>query len=210
MNSTLPTHCTRIQPSRVRTRSAGQLDWPRLAEDGSRVDQILDGKARVHEPLDVLDAPALLVAPHACRVVRHRVDHLPVRVREVHVVDEEIGVAVHVGHHQLLIDEGVSLEQVGVGGIVVDHHLVDLVEPVLVAFRQLGVFHAPAPVRVARGKPAVGGERVHLPPVDHLEDDAEERQPHLAGDLLDPLLLALQHGGQRARHRATARARGSL
>jgi hypothetical protein len=46
---------------------------------------------------------------------------------EEEVVLEEVAVAVHVGHHELLIGElGVALEQVGVAGVRVDDELVDL------------------------------------------------------------------------------------
>ena len=76
---------------------------------------------------------ALDVAAHARGVVRHRVDHLAVGLREEEVVLEEVDVPVDVRHHQLLVDQRVALEQVGVGGVVVDHHLVDLREAVLVA-----------------------------------------------------------------------------
>ena len=146
------------------------------------VDQVLDGQTGVDEAFDRLQAVALLVATDAGGVVGHLVDHLPVGVREVHVVLEEVGVAVDVGHDQLLVQHRVALEQVGVGRIVVDHHLVDLVQAVLVALAQLLVLHAEAVVRVARREAAVGRQRVHLLVVDHLEDGAEEGQPELAGD----------------------------
>jgi hypothetical protein len=71
------------------------------------------------------------------------------------VVLEEIGVAVDVGHHQLLVGDGVGFLQVGVAGIVVDDHLVDAPQPVGVALRELVVLHPPLPVRVAHGEAAV-------------------------------------------------------
>ena len=83
--------------------------------------------------LDLVDALALDVAADAHGVVRHAVDHAAVGAREIEVVLEEVAVPVDVGHDHLLVDRRVALEQIGVTGVVVDDHFVDLREAVLVA-----------------------------------------------------------------------------
>jgi hypothetical protein len=52
-------------------------------------------------------------------------------------------------------------------------------------------------VRVAVGEAAVGGDLVHLVVREDLEDDREEVEPGLRGDLLDALLLDAQVLGER-------------
>ena len=71
------------------------------------------------------------VPADAVAVVRHLVHHLAVGVGEPIVVLEEVAVPVDVGHHQLLVDQPVAPHQVGVARVVVDHHLVDLLQPVV-------------------------------------------------------------------------------
>ena len=79
----------------------------------------------------------------------------------------------------------VGPHQVGVAGIVVDHQLVDLLQAVGVALGELLVLHAEPPVRIARGKAAVGGDRVELVGVDHFEDRGIEIQPVAARIVFD-------------------------
>ena len=152
------------------------------------VDQVVDRHAPVDERLDLVLAVPLDVPADAGRVVGHLVHHLAVGVREVDVVLEEIAVPVDVGHHQLLVDGVVAAHQVGVARVVVDDHLVDLRQPVLVALAQLLVLHAERPVRVARREAAVGRDLVQLVGVDDLEDRLEEVEPVVAGVALDLLL----------------------
>ena len=66
-------------------------------------------------------------------MVREHVNHLAVRVCEPDIVLEEVAVAVDVGHHELLGQNRVRLEQVRVAGVGVDDHLVDLLKAVGVA-----------------------------------------------------------------------------
>src|SRR6185369_4144430 len=76
-----------------------------------------------------------------------------------------------------------------VRGIVVDDHLVDLREAVLVALAQTLVLHAEAPMRVAVREAAVRRDLVHLVVAQHLEHDREEIQAVAPSDRLDLLLL---------------------
>ena len=113
---------------------------------------------------------------------------------------------VDVGHDELLIDERVSLEEVRVRGVVVDDHLVDLREAVLVALREPLVLHAEAPVRVAVREAAVRRDLVHLVVGEDLEDDREEVEPVARGDLLDLVLLVAQVLRERRLQRELAHA----
>ena len=146
-----------------------------------------------------------LVDPAPVRIVRaralHGVDRAPagveIRLPEAVVVLEEVDVPVDVSHDELLVDERVSLEQVGVRGVVVDDHLVDLREAVLVALGEPLVLHPEAPVRIAVREAAVRGDLVHLVVREDLEDGREEVEPGLSGQLLDPVLLVAQVRRQR-------------
>ena len=73
--------------------------------------------------------------------------------------------------------------------VVVDYQLVDLRKPVLVALAEPLVFHAPAPMRVARGEAAVSGDLVHLVVAQDFEDRREDVQPGAPRELFDSLLL---------------------
>ena len=165
----------------------------------------------VDELFDLLDAVALGRAPDARAVVGHLVDPAAIGIvpfdlahridapggveigrAEREIVLEEIDVPADVRHDELLVDQRIAFEQVGVRGVRVDDHLVDLGEAVLVALGELLVLHAESPVRVAVGKPAVRGDLVHLIVGQDLEDDGEEIEPVTLGDLLDLLLLGAQ------------------
>jgi hypothetical protein len=58
--------------------------------------------------------------------------------------------------------------------VVVDHHLVDLREPVDVALGQVIEVHPEAPVRVAHREPAEGGHLLHPLVVEDLEGGLPE------------------------------------
>ena len=124
-----------------------------------RVDEVLEGEAGVEELFDLFEAEAFDVFAHAGGVVGHAVHHLAVGLAEPEVVLEEIAVGVDVGHDEFLIDGGVGALEVGVAGVVVDDHFVDAAEAVVVLFAEAFVLHAPAPVGVADGEAAVGGDR---------------------------------------------------
>ena len=135
--------------------------------------------------LDLVLAVLLGIMADAHAVIGHVVHHLAAGVREVGVVLEEIAMAVDVGHHQLLIDGVIAAHQVGVARIVVDDHLVDLRQAVLVALLELLVRHAERPVRIAGRESAVGGDFVEIVGFDDFEDRLVEIEPELAGMSLD-------------------------
>ncbi len=100
------------------------------------------------------------------------------------VVLEEVAVPRDVAHHQLLIDEAVALEEVGVAGVGVDDELVDLGPTPFMPAGQALVLHAKAPRGVTRREAAVGSQGVDVRRVEHLEDDIEERQAGFGSDRL--------------------------
>ena len=91
-------------------------------------------------------------------MVGHLVHHLAVGLAEPDVVLEEVVVAVDVGHHELLVDHLVAAQQIGVARVVIDDHLVDLLQPVAIALGEMLILHAEPPVRIARRETAQGGD----------------------------------------------------
>ena len=160
------------------------------------VDQVLDAQASIDELLDLFDADFIHVAADAIAVVGHLIHHLAAGLAEPIVVLEEVAVAVDVGHHQLLIDEVVALHQVGVARIVVDHHLVDLLQAVMVTLAEPLVFHAEPPMRIADRKARLGRDRVEIVGVDVLEDRGVEVEAVASGVALDLALHVRRVGRQ--------------
>ena len=98
--------------------------------------EVLEAEARIEELLDhvvafALDVPADLREAWlaSSSTIRRFVG------REPEVVLEEVAVGVDMRHHELLVDHRVAAQQVRVARVVVDHELVDLAEPPLVALR---------------------------------------------------------------------------
>ena len=147
---------------------------PAFEEDGVGVDEVFDGEADVEEFFDAFEAEAFDVFADAGGVVGHAVHHLAVGLGEPEVDFEEIAMAVNVGHDEFLIHDGVGFLEVGVAGIVVDDHFVDASETVVVLLGHAFVFHAEAPVGVADGEAAEGGDLIDLVVVEHFEDGFEE------------------------------------
>ena len=161
-----------------------------------RVDEILQGQAAVDKGLDRLGAEAIHVPLDSCRVVGHLVDHLPIRVSEVEIVLEEVTVPVDVGHHDLLIHTVVAPEEIGIARVVVDHHLIDLGQPILVALGELFELHSEAPVGIPERKPAIRGDLIQASVIEDLEDDGKKVQPEALGVHFDLVLHLFQLGGE--------------
>ena len=113
-------------------------------------------------------------------MVGHLVHHLAVGLAEPDVVLEEVVVTIDVGHDELLVDHLVAPQQVGVARVVIDDHLVDLLEPVPITLGKLLVLHAEPPVRIPGGKSAQGGDLGKLVVIEDLEDRVVEVQPVIA------------------------------
>ena len=87
----------------------------------------------VQEPLHLVLAVLELVTPDAPRVEARGLQHIPRRRGKVGVVFEEVDVAQHVGDDEFVLHRGVGLQQKSVGGVGVDHQLIDPGKPVVVA-----------------------------------------------------------------------------
>ena len=141
-------------------------------------------------------AEPLHVRPDPVAVVGGLVHHLAVGLAEPDVVLEEVVMPVDVGHDELLVDPLVAPQEVGVAGVVVDDHLVDLLEPVAIALGELLVLHAEPPVGVPGGEPAQGGDLGELVVVEHLEDGLVEVEPVGPRVPLDLDLEVAEVGGE--------------
>ena len=144
------------------------------------VDQVLERQAAIDEVLDGFLAVPLHARADAIAVVGHLVHHLAVGLAEPDVVLEEVVVAINVGHDELLVDHLVAPQQVGVARVVIDDHLVDLLQPVAIALGELLVLHAKPPVRIPGGKSPQGGDLGKLVVIEDLEDRVVEVQPVVA------------------------------
>ncbi len=102
--------------------------------DGCR--SVFDREADVDEVFDGRLALNIHVSADAVAVIGHLVHHFSAGLTEPLVVFEEVAVPVDVGHDELLVDDGVIFEEVGITGIVIDDQLVDLREAVAVALER--------------------------------------------------------------------------
>ena len=160
------------------------------------VDQVFQRQTRVDEFLDNVIPVAINDSLHPRAVVGHLVQHLAVRVREPHVVFEEIDMAGDVRHHHLLRDQLVAFEQIGIRWIGVDDHFVDRRAKVDMALDQLVEFHAKAPVRVACGKAAERRCLIQGAVVQHLVDDRVKIQTVVFGVAFDFFPRSLKFRGE--------------
>ena len=81
---------------------------------------------------------------------------------------------VNVGHDQFLVHGGIGALQVRVAGIVIDDHLVDAAQAIVVLLGHALIFHAEAPMGVTNGESTVRGDMVDLVVVEHFENGFEE------------------------------------
>ena len=130
-------------------------------------------------------------------MIRHDVHHFAVGLREPDVVLEEIAVAVDMRHDDLLIDNVIALQQVRVARVIINDHLVDLVQAVGVALVETLVLHAELPVGIPVRKPTVRGNHIHLFEVEHFENGFVEIQSVAARVLLDLAVEPRQLGCER-------------
>ncbi len=121
------------------------------------------------------------------------IDHLRRRALEIDVVLEEVGVAEDMGDHQLVLQQVVLLHQEGIRRVGVDHHLVDLAQPVVVLRLHAVVGFAARPVAEAARQP-IRAELVHDGRRHQLEVDRERVQAHAARNVPDLLDGVVQVG----------------
>ncbi len=141
---------------------------------GVGIDEMFEGKADIEKLFDAFETDAFDVLADVRGVVGHAVHHFAIGFGEPEIVFEEVAVGVDVGHDEFLIHDGVGALEVGVAGVVVDDHFVDAAEAVVMLLGHAFVFHAEAPVGIAHGESAEGGDLVDLVVVEHFENDIEE------------------------------------
>ena len=82
--------------------------------------------------------------------------------------------AVNVRDDQFLIGDRIVGQQVGVTGVGIDDHFVDLLQAIRIALHQFVVLRAESPVQVANRKFCVGRQHAHFFVIDHFENSVEE------------------------------------
>ena len=138
------------------------------------VDEIFQRKAGVDKLFDGFVAVPVHIAIDARRVIGHLIEHPPVGRSEPGIVFEKVAVTVDVSDHEFLVGDFVVEQQIGIARISIDHHLVDFLQAVGIAFHQFIELGSETPVRIAGGEPAVGRQKTHFFVVDHLENHIEE------------------------------------
>ena len=149
------------------------------------VNEVFQRQAAVDEGLDRLRTVAIHIALNARRVIGHLIHHFSIGVIKIKVILEKIAMGIHVRHHQLLVNEMVAPEQIGVTRIVVNDHFVDLGKPIGIAFMDLLEIHSEGPVSVAQREAPVSRDFIHLRVIEDLEDHRKEIQSKRAGLVLD-------------------------
>ena len=128
---------------------------------------------------------AIDVTTYSYAMIGDLVHHLPIGLREPIVRLEEIGVSIDVRHDQLLVDDLVTGQKIGVARVIIDDELVNLCETVGICLGELFIRHSEAPVRVARRKSTIRHNHIHLVVVEHLEDHLEKIEAEVLGIAAD-------------------------
>jgi hypothetical protein len=129
-------------------------------------------------------------------MVGHFIHHLPVGVGKIKVVLEEVTVAEDMGHHQFLVDEVITFEEVGIARVVVDDHLIDFGQSIGIAFGDFLKLHAEGPMGITLGEAAVSRDLINFMVVEDFKDDREKIQPVFLRPVLDLILHPLQLRGE--------------
>src|SRR5690606_25840568 len=99
-----------------------------VPEDGVGVDVFVDGQDGVQEAFHGFSPVLFFPGADAAGGDRHAFHHVPVGEGKIGVVFEKVAVGRNVGDDQLVLKQGVGLQQKGVTGIGVDHQLVDFAQ----------------------------------------------------------------------------------
>jgi hypothetical protein len=94
------------------------------------VNKVINRKTHVDKVFD-LSVPVFIdVLSDLGGVISHLIHHLSIRFGEPEIILEKIAVGVNVCHYDFLVHKIITLEKVSVAGIVVNDHLVNLMQPV--------------------------------------------------------------------------------
>jgi hypothetical protein len=115
--------------ARSQRREKGTVSRPLLItplyKSGVWINQVLQRKATVGEGLHCRGPITVCVPLNPGGMIGHLIHHLPTGMGEIEAILEKIAMAVDVGHDQLLVNQIVAFEQVGIAGIIIDDHFVD-------------------------------------------------------------------------------------
>ena len=125
-------------------------------------------------------------------MVGHLVEHLAVGAREPGIVLEEIAMPIHMRDDQFLIGHRIAGQEIGVTRIGIDHHLIDFLQSVRIAFHQLVVLGPEPPMRIPQRKAAKRGQHAHLFVIDDFKNRLEEIEPVAPRPLFDLVLSGSQ------------------
>ena len=174
------------------------------------VDQVLNRKANINEVLHFFDTESIHVTTNSVSMISHFIEHVPIGLAEPMIVFEEITVAVDVSHYEFVIRHAIAGEQIGIAWIIIDHHLVDLLESIRIPLGKLVVLHAEPPMRITCGKSPVCCDGIQLISVNDFENGRKEIEPVVAGMPLHLLLDLDQVGGEFAEDVNRSHVRQSL
>src|SRR5580704_254716 len=89
-------------------------------------------------------------------MISHFVDHSPASMSKSKVILKKVIMPTDMAHDYFLIDKTIAFHEVGITGIVVNHHFINFIKTVFMGFFKTIIFHAPFPMRIAHGKAAIG------------------------------------------------------
>ena len=103
-------------------------------------------------------------------VVRNLIRHFSICVGKPEVVLEKFYMTIHVGNHKFLICDVISIHSVCIGWIVVNHHLLNLLQAPLIPLRQRFVLHPKSPMTIPSRDPGVSSSLVEFIKFNQLKD----------------------------------------
>ena len=141
------------------------------------VDKIVNTQAGIDKLLDFVDTNIVHIAANPVPMIRHLVHHFSICFAEPIVTLKEVAMPINMGHDQFLICQPVALHQIGIAGIVVDHHFVNFLQTVVIPLAELFVLHPKTPMRIPDWKSTFGCNRVEPIGVDHFKNRGEKVEP---------------------------------
>jgi hypothetical protein len=121
-------------------------------------------------------------------MIGHFIHHLAIGIFKVVIILEKITVGIDMANDQFLGYPAIAMEEIGIAGIVIDDHFIDLGEAIGIGFREMLEFHAKAPVGIANRKAPLTGDHVDFIPLQDFKENFKEIKAKRRGVFLDFLL----------------------